>query len=73
MFWLDDLKKTRYFQDVMKEGGLKTARESILSVLEARFGNRPLEYMQKLNKIEDSSVLEGLLIRAVTVENIAEF
>lgn len=73
MFGLDDLKQTRYFQDVMEEGSLKTAREDILYVLEIRFANRPSDYIQKLNKIEEPSVLKALLNRAVTAQNIAEF
>jgi hypothetical protein len=58
MFGLDDLKQTRYFQDVMQEGRLESTRNSILSVLEACFCNRPLDYMQKLNKIEDLSTFK---------------
>ncbi len=73
MFGLDDLKQTRYFQDVMEEASLKTAREDVLSVLEARFANKPSDYIQKLNKVDDLSVLKGLLMRAATVQNIAEF
>ena len=72
MFGLDDLKQTRYFQDVMLEGSLKTAREDVLS-LKARFANIPDYCVQILNKIEDLSILKGLLVRAATVQNIAEF
>ncbi|BAZ11973.1 hypothetical protein NIES4071_38010 [Calothrix sp. NIES-4071] len=73
MFSLDDLKKTRYFQDVMEEGGLRKARQYIVSVLQARFTNVPSGILEKLNSIEDSSVLDRLIIQAATVKNIAEF
>ena len=73
MFGLDDLKQTRYFQDVMLEGSLKNARENILSILKARFGKVPSSFTQKLNKIEDLTVLTELVTRAATVPNISEF
>ncbi len=73
MFGLDDLKLTRYFQDVMLEGSLKTAREDVLSVLEVRFAYIPDYCIQILNKIKDLSILKGLLVSAATVQNIAEF
>jgi predicted transposase/invertase (TIGR01784 family) len=73
MFGLDDLKQTRYFQDVMHDAKLENAREDVLSVLEARFANIPSNYVPILNKIEDLSILKGLLVRAATVQNLAEF
>ncbi len=73
MFGLDDLKQTRYFQDVMEEGGLKKARKYILSVLETRFANVPSDIGKILNSINDSSFLDSLIRQAVTVQNIAEF
>lgn len=73
MFGLDDLKQTRYFQDVMLEGSLKNARENILSILKARFGKVPSSFTQKLNKIEDLTVLTELVTCSATVQNISEF
>ncbi|OKH50365.1 hypothetical protein NIES2101_19490 [Calothrix sp. HK-06] len=73
MFGLDDLKQTRYFQDVMEEGGLKNARKYILSVLETRFANVPQDIGKTLNSINDSSFLDSLIRQAVNVQNIAEF
>jgi predicted transposase/invertase (TIGR01784 family) len=73
MFSLDDLKKTRYFQDVMEDGRLEKARQYILSVLEARFTNVPSDISEKLNSIQDSSVLDRLHKQAITVKKIAEF
>ncbi|BAZ12272.1 hypothetical protein NIES4071_41020 [Calothrix sp. NIES-4071] len=73
MFGLDDLKQTRYFQDVMLEGSLKAKREDILSILKARFEKVPSSFAQKLSKIEDLTVLTELVTRAATVQNISEF
>jgi predicted transposase YdaD len=73
MFGLDDLRQTRYFQDVMQDGRLEAARESILRVLKVRFTNQPDDFIETLNKIDDLSSLNGLLEKAVTVKDVPEF
>lgn len=73
MFGLDDLKQTRYFQDVMLEASLKTAREDVLRVLKVRFTNEPYDIVEILNRVEDLSCLNTLLEKAVTVKNNTEF
>jgi hypothetical protein len=73
MFGLDDLKQTRYFQDVKQDGRLEKAREAILSILETRFTSVPQDIGKILNNINDSSFLDSLIRRAVIVQNINEF
>jgi hypothetical protein len=73
MFGLDDLKKTRYFQDVMRDGMLENARKYILLVLKVRLKNVPPDIEEILNSINDLSFLDSLIRQAVTVNNISEF
>jgi hypothetical protein len=53
-------------------GELKTAREDIVGVLEARFGRIPESLKEKLAAINDRAVLKDLLLKAVTTASVAE-
>lgn len=74
MFTLDDLKQTRYFQDVQQEARVETTRNNILQILKVRFTKDvPPKIVEKLNQIEDLSCLDEIHKKAVTVKSIAEF
>lgn len=74
MFSLDDLKQTRYFQDVRQEAKAETRREDILKVLKLRFTkDAPSKILEKLNQIEDLPCLDEIFDKAVTVKSIADF
>jgi predicted transposase YdaD len=73
MFSLDDLKKTRYIQDIQQEAKVENAREYILKVVQARFANTPSDVVNTLNLIEDLPSLDGILQTALAAKNITEF
>lgn len=74
MFTLDDLKQTRYFQDVIKEAKVEQSRKMILIVIKARFiDDLPPDVVEKLNQIEELSCLDKILKKTATAKNIAEF
>lgn len=74
MFTLDELKQTRYFQDVKQEGRVEEARDGILEVFKLRFSNDvPPKVVEKLNQIQDLSCLKEIHKKAVTAKNITEF
>ena len=56
-----------------EEGRLEAVRESILEVLEARFGVAPLELRQRLTQLDRFDQLKQLLRQAGTCATLAEF
>lgn len=74
MFTLDELKQTRYFQDVQQEARVETTRNNILQILKVRFTKDiPPKIVEKLNQIEDLSCLDEIHRKAVTAKSLAEF
>lgn len=57
----------------MLEGMLERSRESVLEVLEERFGEVPEEVKGKIKAIEDTEKLKTLNRQAVRVTNLSEF
>jgi hypothetical protein len=55
------------------EGRLRNAREGILEVLEARFGELPESIRAALALVKDVELLRMRLKRAATVASLAEF
>ena len=60
-------------QQGLQQGHLKSKRESILEVLEARFGKRSKTVVNRLKKIEELDTLSALLKQASIVNSIIEF
>nr|WP_263012897.1 transposase [Ancylothrix sp. D3o] len=56
-----------------QEGTLRTARESVLEVLEVRFNEVPPALRTLINQIEDISRLKQLLISAISIDSLADF
>jgi predicted transposase/invertase (TIGR01784 family) len=67
-----EIMPTLYDKWVQK-GSQKTARESVVEILEIRFGNRPPQVMTWLNQLTDVPTLKGLLREAATTQSIGEF
>lgn len=74
MFTLDDLKQTRYFQDVIQEAKIEISRKYILRALKIRFNdNPPSGIVEKLNQIEDLSCIDKIFDKSITAKSLAEF
>lgn len=56
-----------------EEGIVENARESIITVLETRFGEVPNSIIEVINGIEEPSVLKMLFKSAITIPSTAEF
>ena len=57
----------------IKKGALKTARENIILVLQARLGNVLQSIVQQVNAINEEVVLKMLLQHAATVSSLEAF
>lgn len=55
------------------EGALLTARQSVLDVVEARFGERPDSIARAVESVDDVETLKRILRRAVTVRSVDDF
>ena len=60
-------------QEGIEQGSLQTARESVLEVLEIRFEVVPLELIEAINEIEDTSFLKPLLREAIAIDCLEAF
>ena len=60
-------------QEGIQEGKIRTARESVIEVLEARFGEVPNTIVEKINNINDLSVLKSLLKDAIAIPSTDAF
>ncbi|MFN6540714.1 MAG: hypothetical protein RM021_030840 [Nostoc sp. EkiNYC01] len=56
-----------------QEGRVETARESIIEVLEVRFGEIPNTIIEKINGINDVSMLRILLRQAIAIPSLDAF
>jgi hypothetical protein len=57
----------------IERGSQNTARESVVELLEIRFGNRPPQIITWLDQLTDVPTLKGLLREAATTQSIGEF
>ncbi|MEL6166273.1 MAG: transposase [Cyanobacteria bacterium J06628_3] len=60
-------------QEGIEEGKVENARESVIEVLEARFGKIPSDALESINCINDISVLKSLLRDATTISSMEAF
>lgn len=60
-------------QEGREEGKVETARESIIEILEVRFGEIPNTIVAKINDINDVSVLKTILKQAIVIPSLDEF
>ena len=57
----------------IKKGVLQNAHDSIIAVLESRFGEVPGNIVEAVNAIEDTSVLTALLKSAATADTLEDW
>jgi hypothetical protein len=55
------------------EGIIQNGREVILDVLEVRFQEVPTEVIQKINEIEDPTLLKTILREAIALGSVDQF
>ncbi len=54
-------------------GAKETRKKDIINLLKKRFGNLTDELIQSLNKIDDLSFLDTLILETISVNYVAEF
>ncbi len=54
-------------------GAKETRKKDIINLLKKRFGNLTDELIQSLNKIDDLSFLDTLILETISVNSVAEF
>ncbi|BAY28830.1 hypothetical protein NIES2107_06620 [Nostoc carneum NIES-2107] len=73
----EETNRMRYVTSIERlakeEGIVENARESVIEVLETRFGEVPNVIVEAINTIEEPSVLKTLLKRAIAIPSTAEF
>ncbi|MEH1903827.1 MAG: hypothetical protein V7L04_21070 [Nostoc sp.] len=73
----EEADRMRYVTSIERlakeEGIVENARESVIAVLERRFGEVPTSIVEVINKIEEPSVLKTLLKSAIAIPSTAEF
>ncbi|MFN5892426.1 MAG: transposase [Dolichospermum sp.] len=60
-------------QEGRQLGVIQSSQDSVIEVLETRFGQVPITIINAVNNINDSSVLKTLLKRAISIPSLAEF
>jgi hypothetical protein len=60
-------------EEAMERGILKTQRESILDILQVRFGEVPQSVVEAVNRLEEIPTLKQLHRQTISVGSIAEF
>ncbi|BAY90942.1 MULTISPECIES: hypothetical protein [unclassified Tolypothrix] len=73
----EETNRMRYVTSIERlakeEGIIETARESVIEVLETRFGEVPNTIVEAINAIEEPSVLKTLHKRAIAIPSTTEF
>ncbi|MBD2164283.1 transposase [Calothrix membranacea FACHB-236] len=73
----EETNRMRYVTSIERlakeEGIIETARESVIEVLETRFGEVPNAIVEAINAIEEPSVLKTLHKRAIAIPSTTEF
>ena len=57
----------------LEKGKLLNARESVIEVLETRFGEIPQPVKGGINQLEDVPQLKQLMKQAITIASLTEF
>jgi len=55
------------------DGMVKNARESVIEVLETRFGVVPSRLSDRLNSLDNLTLLKQLLKQSITVTSVEQF
>ncbi|MFO5492587.1 MAG: hypothetical protein ACLBM6_08585 [Cuspidothrix sp.] len=74
---IERLAKQEGIEEGLQEGRqlgvIQSSQDSVIEVLETRFGQVPITIIDAVNNINDSSVLKTLLKRAISIPSLAEF
>ncbi|WP_228036585.1 RpnC/YadD family protein [Dolichospermum flos-aquae] len=74
---IERLAKQEGIEEGLQEGRqlgvIQSSQDSVIEVLETRFGEVPITIINAVNNINDSSVLKTLLKRAISIPSLAEF
>jgi hypothetical protein len=62
-----------YITDIELDGMVINARESIVDVLESRFGTVSPRVSERLETIDDISVLKQLIRQSAVIDSVEEF
>lgn len=57
----------------METTAKSTTRKNLINLLQKRFGELPESLIKSLNKIEDLSVLDRLILETISVSSVEEF
>ncbi len=60
-------------EEGIEEGIVQNSRESVLEVLETRFGEVPTSIVEAINGINEPSLLKTLLKSAIAIPSTTEF
>lgn len=77
----EEVQRMRYVTSIERlakeegkeEGIIENARESVIEVLDTRFGEVPTSIVEAINRIDELSVLKTLLKRAIAIPSTTEF
>jgi DNA-binding transcriptional MocR family regulator len=73
----EETERMRYVTSIERlakeEGIVETARESVVEVLETRFGEVPTSIVEAINGINEPSLLKTLHKRAIAIPSTTEF
>ncbi|MDF5715651.1 MAG: transposase, partial [Rhizonema sp. NSF051] len=73
----EEAQRMRYVTSIERlareEGMIEKARENIILGLQTRFGEVPESVVEVINGIQDQSLLQTLLINAITTSSLEEF
>ncbi|MFM6282999.1 MAG: transposase, partial [Dolichospermum sp.] len=74
---IERLAKQEGIEEGLQEGRqlgvIQSSQDSVIEVLETRFGQVPITIINAVNNINDSSVLKTLHKRAISIPSLAEF
>ena len=74
---IERLAKQEGIEEGLQEGRqlgvIQSSQDSVIEVLETRFGEVPITIIDAVNNINDSSVLKTLHKRAISIPSLAEF
>ncbi len=59
-------------QYIMDKGAIKATKESLIDVLEIRFGDIQKSLKEKIDNIDELAILKELLKKAVQIKSINE-
>ena len=64
---------TNIEQRALAKGAKEACQQHIIKLLQKRFGELPKNLIQKINQIDDISLLEQLILETISVNSVAEF